>query len=83
MNAAIRVLVIRAVFLEAEVLFISAISSSDTRANEVGMLPVFLCFDEQNEDFHQRKYCAVVFQSGGRLPPFAVFLEAINDAVEG
>ena len=52
MTAAIRVLVIRAVFLEAEVLFISAISSSDTRANEVGMLLVFLCFVEQNEDFH-------------------------------
>ena len=56
------------VFLEAVVSFISEISSSDTR----GKRPLFLCFVEQNEDFHQKKYCAVVLQSGGCLPPFAV-----------
>ena len=40
--------------------------------NELGLLPLFLCFVKQNEDFQRRKYCAVVLQSGGCLPPFAV-----------
>ena len=40
----IHVLVARAVFLEAAVLLISDISSSDTRENELGLLPLYLCF---------------------------------------
>ena len=40
--------------------------------NELGLLPLFLCFVEQSEDFHWRIYCTVVLQSGGCLPPFAV-----------
>ena len=59
--------------LEAAILFISDISSPDTigkRAWCTAIVPV--CFVEQNEDFHRRKYCPVVFQSGGCLPPFAV-----------
>ena len=56
------------VFLEAAVSFISEISSSDTR----GKRPLFVCLVEQNEDFHQKKYCAVVLQSGGCLPPLTV-----------
>ena len=38
--------------------------------NDLGLLPsAFMCFVEQNEDFHWRKYCVVEFQSGGCLPP--------------
>ena len=40
--------------------------------NELGLLPLLLCFVGQKEDFHQRKDCAVVFQSAGCLPPFTV-----------
>lgn len=40
--------------------------------NKVCLLPLFLWFVEQSEDFHWRIYCTVVLQSGGCLPAFAV-----------
>ena len=48
----------RAMFLEAAVLltFISEISLSDTRENELNLLPLSMCFVEQNDDFRWRKY---------------------------
>ena len=50
--------------------------------NKLGLLPLPLCFVEQNEDFHGRKYCAVVFQSGGFC--FCLQLSrSDNDAMEG
>ena len=61
----------RAVFLEAAVSFISVTVSSDSRGKRAWSTTIAPVF-EQNEDFHRRKNCAVVFQSGGYLPPFAV-----------
>ena len=58
-HAAIHGLAARAMFLEAAVLLLSIfeISSSDTRVKrELGLLPLFLCFVEQNEVFRRRKY---------------------------
>ena len=54
-HTAIHVLVSRAVFLEAAASFV------------LGLLPLFLCFVEQKEGFHLRKYSAVE-----SLPPFSV-----------
>ena len=52
------VLVARAMFLEAVVLltFISEISLSDTRENELNLLPLSMRSVEQNDDFRWRKY---------------------------
>ena len=86
-HSTIHVLVARVVFLEDAFSFISEISSSETMGklgeNELGLLPLFVCFVEQKEDFHWRKYCAVVFQSSGCLPPFCSCCEAINGVMKG
>ena len=52
------VLVARAMFLEAAVLliFISGISLPEQGKNELNLLPLFMCFVEQNDDFRWRKY---------------------------
>jgi len=71
-HIAIHVLVARAVFLEAAVSFISVILRPIQGENELGLLPLFLCFVEENMDFYRRKNFSVAFQSGECLPPFAV-----------
>ena len=63
-------------FLEAAglLVFISEISPTDTRkTNELGLLPLFLCFVEQKISREEiLASCAVVFQSGRCLPPYAI-----------
>ena len=61
----IYVLVVRAVFLDAAVSLIPKFLRPIQEGNELGLLLLFLCFVEQNEDFHRRNYCAVVLQSRG------------------
>ena len=81
-HAAIHVLVARAVFLEAALLIPTFLFPGDTKLeNELGLLPLFLCFVKQNEDFYQENYCAV--SVGWMFASVCSCREAINDAVEG
>ena len=64
-------------FLEAAVLleFISEISSFDTRGRRAwstAIVPVFCVIISGFSTEEKLAYCAVVIQSGGCLPPFAV-----------
>ena len=57
-HADIHVLVARAMFLKAAVspeLFTKFLRAMQGE-NELGLLPLFLCFVEQNEDLLRRKY---------------------------